>query len=65
MMNNNLPNETGFFGDFGGRFIPPQLNEILEELKQEFQKEIKDPEFLKELEFYHKIIQADHQILLR
>jgi tryptophan synthase beta chain len=54
MMNNNLPNETGFFGDFGGRFIPPQLNEILEELKQEFQKEIKDPEFLKELEFYHK-----------
>ena len=53
-MTNNLPNETGFFGEFGGRFIPPQLEAILEELKQEFKKEIQDPEFLKELEFYQK-----------
>lgn len=53
-MTNNLPNETGFFGDFGGRFIPPHLEAILEELKAEFKKEIQDPEFLKELEYYQK-----------
>ena len=50
----NLPDETGFFGDFGGRFTPPQLNAILKELSDEFHKEMNDPEFLKELEFYQK-----------
>jgi len=54
MFNNNLPTETGFFGDFGGRFIPPQLDAILEELKQEFIKEKDDPAFLEELKFYQK-----------
>lgn len=54
MKNINLPNETGFFGDFGGSFIPPQLNAILAELKQEFKKEIQDPAFLEELAFYQK-----------
>lgn len=54
MFNNNLPNETGFFGEFGGRFIPPQLEKILEELKQEFIKEKDDPAFLEELKFYQK-----------
>lgn len=49
-----LPNESGFFGEFGGSFIPPQLEGILSELKNEFKKEIQDPEFLKELEFYQK-----------
>lgn len=51
---NNLPNETGFFGDFGGRFTPPQLENILKELDDEFHKEIKDPEFIKELHYYQK-----------
>lgn len=51
---NNLPNETGFFGDFGGRFTPPQLDNILKELTDEFKKEIKDPEFIKELHYYQK-----------
>lgn len=54
MMTNNLPNENGFFGDFGGRFIPPQLEAIMEELKNEFKKEIKDEDFIRELEFYQK-----------
>ncbi len=53
-MTNNLPNETGFFGDFGGSFIPPQLEDILKELKTEYLKEIKDPEFLAELKEYQK-----------
>lgn len=50
----NNPSATGFFGDFGGRFIPPELEAIMEEIKTEFHREIKDPEFLKELEFYQK-----------
>ncbi len=53
-MTNCLPNESGFFGEFGGRFIPPQLEAILEELKQEYKKEINDPEFLAELKYYQK-----------
>lgn len=54
VMKEMLPNETGFFGDFGGSFIPPQLKGILDELSDEFHKEIKDPQFLKELEYYQK-----------
>ena len=53
-MKDFLPNESGFFGEFGGSFIPPQLEGILKELKDEFKKEIQDPEFLKELQFYQK-----------
>lgn len=53
-MKDFLPNESGFFGEFGGSFIPPQLEGILNELKGEFKKEIQDPEFLKELQFYQK-----------
>jgi len=53
-MKDFLPNESGFFGEFGGSFISPQLEGILNELKGEFKKEIQDPEFLKELQFYQK-----------
>ena len=53
-MTNNLPNETGFFGEFGGSFIPPQLEGILQELKAEYLKEIQNPAFLAELKEYQK-----------
>ena len=27
-----LPNEAGFFGNFGGQFIPPHLKEAMDEI---------------------------------
>lgn len=49
-----LPNESGFFGEFGGRFIPPQLERVLDEVKEAFLRFKDDPEFKKELAYYLK-----------
>ena len=49
----NLPTKSGYFGEFGGRFVPPQLEKVLRELEKNYLKFSKDPEFLKELQFYY------------
>ncbi len=54
LVQKNLPNATGFFGDFGGKFTPPELDAVLTEIKDEFYQEIQDPKFVEELKFYQK-----------
>lgn len=49
----NLPTKSGYFGEFGGRFVPPQLEKVLKELEKSYLKFSNDPEFLKELQFYY------------
>ena len=44
----NLPNKEGFYGEYGGSFIPPQLVEPLKEIEIEYAKAKKDPEFQRE-----------------
>lgn len=44
----NLPDKNGYYGKFGGSFIPPQLVEPLKEIEQEYLKAKNDPEFQKE-----------------
>ncbi len=44
-----LPDESGHFGTFGGRFVPETLMAALEELTTEYQKAKADPEFQGEL----------------
>ncbi|ALG15504.1 tryptophan synthase subunit beta [Kibdelosporangium phytohabitans] len=43
------PDERGYFGAFGGRFIPEALVPALEELEAEYDKARTDPEFVDEL----------------
>jgi len=45
----NLPDEAGYYGEFGGSFIPPQLVEPLQEIEREYKKAKADPAFQKEL----------------
>jgi tryptophan synthase beta chain len=45
---------NGFFGQFGGAFVPPQLENVLKEVKENFYACINDENFLKELAFYQK-----------
>ncbi|MEI8067604.1 MAG: tryptophan synthase subunit beta [Candidatus Shapirobacteria bacterium] len=45
----NLPTNDGFFGDYGGRYVPSSLEPILKELFESFNILIKDPKFLLEL----------------
>ncbi|WP_031516559.1 tryptophan synthase subunit beta [Desulfofalx alkaliphila] len=47
-------NKRGYFGEFGGRFVPEQLVAPLDELEENFYKYIQDEEFLKELNYYYK-----------
>ncbi len=42
-MKNNINN--GFFGEFGGIFLPPQLKKILESLAEKYSEIKKNPEF--------------------
>lgn len=49
-----LENKTGFYGDFGGRYVPDALNKILDELKEEFHKCKDNPKFVEELNYYYK-----------
>lgn len=44
------PDERGWFGEFGGRFVPETLMHPLEELEEAFEAAIRDPQFLSELD---------------
>ncbi|MDA0770102.1 MAG: tryptophan synthase subunit beta [Chloroflexi bacterium] len=46
----NLPDERGRFGQFGGRFVPETLMNAIEELEREYAKAMVDEEFLAELQ---------------
>ncbi len=49
-----LPNKKGYFGDFGGKFVPETLMSALTELEQEYKKARKDKKFKLELNYYLK-----------
>lgn len=41
--------ENGFFGDYGGKYVPEILRSAIDELEEAFNHYIKDPAFLEEL----------------
>ncbi|HYK76718.1 MAG TPA: tryptophan synthase subunit beta [Daejeonella sp.] len=43
-------NEKGYYGDFGGAYIPEMLYPNIEELRQQYLKIMQEPEFSKEFE---------------
>ncbi|MGK2858543.1 MAG: tryptophan synthase subunit beta [Thermoanaerobaculia bacterium] len=45
-----LPNRSGFFGDFGGKFVPETLMAPLEELERAYRAARRDREFRRELD---------------
>ena len=44
----------GFFGEFGGRYVPEELNAVLADLRKAYEKYKQDPEFQEEFEYYLK-----------
>ncbi|MCX5669332.1 MAG: tryptophan synthase subunit beta [Candidatus Omnitrophica bacterium] len=51
-MKNKLPDKSGHFGSFGGRFVPETLIYALDELENEYSKARKDKKFAQELGLY-------------
>jgi tryptophan synthase beta chain len=45
----NLPDSNGRFGEFGGSYIPPQLQTVMDEVTKEYENIVQDPVFLEEL----------------
>ncbi|MEF2243667.1 tryptophan synthase subunit beta [Paenibacillus sp. IITD108] len=46
--------QAGYFGEFGGSFIPPELQEVMDYLADQFYTYKDDPEFNEELRYYLK-----------
>lgn len=45
----NLPDKDGFFGEFGGAFVPDDFKKVLNRLNEEFEKAIADEAFLNDV----------------
>ena len=50
----NLPDATGHFGQYGGRYVPETLMHPLQELEAEYFRAQHDPAFQRELSYYLK-----------
>ncbi len=50
----DLPDENGFFGEYGGRFVPPPLEPIMAEIEEAYEKIKDDPAFIEELLYLQK-----------
>jgi len=48
-MKQPLPNKDGFFGEYGGAFVPPQLLEIMAEITEAYEAIRQEPGFQEEL----------------
>ena len=49
-----MPDENGYFGEYGGSFIPPQLEGILNEIGAAYLDITKDPAFHEELNMLYR-----------
>ena len=47
-----LPDKSGHFGPYGGRYVPETLMPALLELDKEYNKAARDPAFKRELNYY-------------
>jgi tryptophan synthase beta chain len=50
----SVPDERGYFGEFGGRFVPETLIPALDELTIAYQEAMADPEFQNQLAHLHR-----------
>ncbi|MCT4589841.1 MAG: tryptophan synthase subunit beta [Carboxylicivirga sp.] len=54
LANEVMPNAEGFFGEYGGRFVPPMLEPIMQEIAEAYEKIKDDPVFKEELYYLQK-----------
>lgn len=49
-----MERNNGYFGQFGGAFVPEELRNVLKDVEEAFYKYIEDEEFLNELAYYQR-----------
>ncbi|MFC3041670.1 tryptophan synthase subunit beta [Virgibacillus xinjiangensis] len=47
-----MPDKSGRYGDFGGKFVPELLMPAVKELEEAYINAVKDPSFVDELDYY-------------
>lgn len=47
----NMPDDKGYFGEYGGSFVPPELQRVMDEVCAAYEKYSKDEDFLAELSY--------------
>lgn len=52
MQNYNEPNEHGYFGEYGGRFVPETLMQAVKELTAAYEHYKNDEDFINEVNYY-------------
>lgn len=57
-LRNSLPDSEGFFGKYGGKFLPPQLEKPFEEIIQSYHQIMHDAKFIHELRYIRKHFQG-------
>lgn len=55
---NAFPDENGFFGKFGGAFLPPVLEAPFAEIKKAYEELKNSPQFIEELKYVRKHFQG-------
>ena len=53
-----FPNKEGFFGEYGGAFIPPELAEQFAKISHEYQQISRSADFIQELRYIRKHFQG-------
>lgn len=48
----SLPDKKGYFGEFGGKYVPETLMALLDELEKVFRDALKDRSFREEFQYY-------------
>lgn len=48
---NNAPSDEGYFGEYGGSFVPDNLQQIMNNVTEQYKQAIQDPSFIDEYEF--------------
>lgn len=54
MLEEHISEHDGFFGEFGGAFVPEELKAPIQEIEQNFKKYIQDESFHNQLSYYQK-----------
>ncbi len=54
LANEVMPTKEGFFGEFGGCFVPPMLESVMKEITEAYEKIKDDPVFKEELYYLQK-----------
>jgi len=57
-INNTVPDENGFFGKYGGKFLPPELEEPFVEIIESYNKIKSDATFINELRYIRNHFQG-------